>query len=181
MTRSIAAIFAILAIISASSGRAQSEGAIEQLKACARMNNPDNRFVCFEELGRRVLGETSSDQQSIRQQAARPEDVTPPPTIIVESVPEIAESVPDKSNVPTLGNDQDPESVEFRGMLTSCQQGHFGDWYFVLDNGEVWKEVKRRKRRFEDCNFEVTITKDFFGFNLQIEALGKTIRVKRYK
>ena len=86
-----------------------------------------------------------------------------------------AEPLPDDFGV------SGPKTTEYRGVVTSCRQGHYGDWYFVFDNGQVWKEVNRRNRRFKECDFDVTIAKDSFGYKMRIESLDKTIRVKRHQ
>lgn len=174
MTRSNTAIFILLIMVSTSSGIAQSADPIEELKACARMTDRDARFTCLDNLGERVLREESADKKPMREKAAQPEAVTTAPATN-------AQPLPDDLSVPPLGDGQESKDIKFSGMITSCEKGHFGDWYFILDNGQVWEEVKSRNRRFKECNFNVTITKDFFGYIMRIDALDKTIRVRRYK
>jgi len=52
---------------------------------------------------------------------------------------------------------------------------HF-DCYF--DNEQLWKQSGAGRYRFSECDFDVTITKDFFGYKMKIDG-GKTLRVKR--
>ena len=50
-----------------------------------------------------------------------------------------------------------------------------------FSNGQVWKQSKNDRVHFRDCNFDVTITKDFFGYKMQQEGENRRIRIKRLK
>jgi len=39
--------------------------------------------------------------------------------------------------------------------------------------------VKHNKLRFKDCNFDVTIMQDAFGYKMQIDGREKRIRISR--
>ena len=98
--------------------------------------------------------------------------MTTTPTVNAQPRPAASEAV-------SADRGQGEASATFSGMMRSCKKGHFGEWYFVLDNGEVWREIKKRNRRFDNCKLEVTITRDTFGYKMRIESLDKTIRVRR--
>lgn len=168
MTRSNTAIFTLLIMVFAPAGSAKSADPIEDLKACARVTDRDVRLACFDMLGQRVLGEESAFTEPAQEEVVQPEAVALEPATN-------AEPLPDDLGV------SGPKPTEYGGTVTSCKKGHFGDWYFIFDNGQVWKEVNRRNRRFKECNFEVTITKDAFGYKMQIDALDKSVRVKRHQ
>jgi hypothetical protein len=165
MTRSNTAIFILLITVFTSSGVAQPVDTAEELKVCAGMTDQDARFACFDKLGERVLEEEPADKKPKQEEMAQPEAVTATATDV--------QPLPDD-----LGS---PKSILYSGLVTSCQKGQFGDWYFIFDNGQVWKETNKRNLRFEECNFNVTITKDTFGYKMQIDGEEKTIRVKRNK
>ena len=168
MTRSNTAIFTLAIMVFASAAIGQSADPVDELEACARMTDRDARFACFDDLGQRILGEESADEGPTQEEVVQPEAVIAQP-------PTDPEPLPDDLGV------SGPRTTEYSGTVTSCKKGHYGDWYFVFDNGQVWKEVNRRNRRFKDCNFNVTITKDSFGYKMQIDGLGKTVRVKRHQ
>ena len=174
MTRSITAILTLLIAVSTSSGIAQSVDPIDELKACAKMTDRDARFACFDNLGERVLREESADKKPTRGKVAQPEAIT-------TAAATNAQPPPDDLGTSTLGDDQESKSIKYSGMITSCKKGHYGDWYFIFDNGQVWKEVSRRNFRFKECDFNVTVTKDLFGYKMWIDALEKPIRIKRHK
>jgi len=161
-------------MVSTSSGVAQSADPIEELKACARMTDRDARFACFDNLGERVLREESADEQPTREEVAQ--------FVAVTTATETnAQPPPDDLGVSKFGDDQESKSINYSGMITSCKKGVYGNWYFILDNGQVWKEIVDRHLRFKECNFNVTITKDFFGYKMKIDAFEKPIRIKRYQ
>jgi hypothetical protein len=136
---------------------------VEELKACAKMTDRDARLACFDNLGERMLREESADKKPTRENVAQPEAVT--------STATNAQPLPDE-----LGISRD---IQYIGLITSCKKGHHGDWYFIFDNGQVWKAVNKRNLRFKECNFNVTITKDTFGYKMQIDGVEKTIRIRR--
>ncbi len=71
--------------------------------------------------------------------------------------------------------EEDP--AEYRGHVQSCRESIDGIWYFTFDNGQVWFQSSRGHHRFEECDFDVTITKDFFGYKMAIDG-GRTLRVR---
>ena len=155
----LASLITVLSV----SAIAQSVDPVEELKACAKMTDRDARFACFDKLGERVLREESADKNPTREEVAQPEAVT-------------AEA----SNVQPLPDDLGKSSgINYSGLITSCKKGYYGNWYFIFDNGQVWKEVNKRNLRFKECNFNATITRDAFGYKMQIDGVDKTIRVRR--
>ena len=165
MTRSNTAIFILLITVLTSSGVAQSVDTAEELKVCAGMTDQDARFACFDKLGERVLREEPADKKPTQEEMAQPEAVTATATN--------AQPLPDD-----FGRSK---SVQYSGLITSCKKGHYGDWYFIFDNGQVWKEVNKRNRRFKECNFNATITNDGFGYKMHIHGVEKYLRVRRHR
>lgn len=68
-----------------------------------------------------------------------------------------------------------------RGQVTSCKKSADRRWFFIFDNGQVWKQVDNRRRRFRDCNFSVLISEDAFGYKMQIDGGDSTIRINRIR
>ena len=165
MTRSRTAIFILLIPVFTSSGVAQSVDPVEELKVCAKITDRDARFSCFDSLGERVLREESADKKPTEENVAQPVAVTATATN--------AQSLPDG-----LGKSS---SVQHSGLITACKKGQYSNWFFFFDNGQVWKEVNPRNRQFKECNFNATITRDGFGYEMHIDAVDKTIRVRRHQ
>lgn len=165
MTRSITATLIFLMTVFASTGAAQSIDVVEELKVCASITDQEARLACFDSLGERVLGEASADASRQEEMAARPDAKAATVTS--------AQPLPDD-----LGTSQ---AVEYVGLMTSCDRGASGRWYFFFDNGQVWKQVDTRNRRFKDCNGNATIMNDAFGYKMRIDGVERTIRVKRHR
>jgi hypothetical protein len=125
---------------------------IDELKECARTEKTKKRVACYEALGKRVLGEEVKT------------DAPEPPT--------------DAANA---FDDLDDEYIPILGHVKSCQEASDRRWFFILDDGEVWKQSGGRTRRFKDCDFDVIIRKDVFGYKMEIAGDDQKVRVKRHK
>ena len=162
MTRSNTAIPFFLIAMFTSSGVAQAVDTVEEIKICAAITDQNARLVCFDNLGERVLREEHADRNPA-QPKVRPESETETATNV--------EPLPDD-----LGSSK---KVQYVGLITSCQKGHYGNWFFIFDNGQVWEDVNNRKLRFKECNFKATITRYALGYKMKIDGMDATIRVKR--
>ncbi len=125
---------------------------IDELRECARTEKTKKRVACYEALGKRVLGE--------------------------EVKTDTPESPADSA---IAADDLDDEYIPIRGHVKSCQEASDRRWFFILDDGEVWKQSGGRTRRFKDCDFDVIIRKDVFGYKMQIAGDDQKVRVKRHK
>ena len=70
-----------------------------------------------------------------------------------------------------------------RGKVSSCQKSHDGRWFFIFEEGQIWKQSNKSRRRYnyKDCDFSVLIRKDSFGYMMFIDELSREVRVKRHK
>lgn len=165
MARSSTAISICLMAMFTSSGFAQSVATDEDLKNCARLTDQDARLACFDDLGKRVLGEELADEKPSQDEKVEPEAATEPAT----------------TTRPLPADLRALENARYSVQITSCQEGQRGGWYFIFDNGQIWKEVNNRNLRFKECDFQATIWKDVFGYKMQIEGEDRTIRVRRHR
>lgn len=193
MIRSISAIFILLITACTSASIAKSADPVEELKACAEMTDRDTRLACFDNLGERVLREESATEKPTPEMVAQPEaaatetvtetktetkaETETATTVTATSAPPF----PDSLGGSKFGNDPVATNFPYGGLITSCKQGHYGDWFFFFDNGQVWKEVHHRNRRFKECNFNATITKGGFGYKMRIDGEEKNIGVTRHR
>jgi hypothetical protein len=155
---------------------------IEELKNCARTEDRNDRMTCFESLGKRVLDQEVSD-------------VPPPrkPETIVAAAPPVAPTKPATQMTQTtlpddLGGSGFKKVTEEKkdevwlasGHVHRCRKTRDDLWYFYFDGGQEWRQNSQGRYRFENCDFDVTISKDFFGFKM-VTAGGRKIRVRRVK
>ena len=73
------------------------------------------------------------------------------------------------------------EKLEVSATVSRCGESADGRLIFYFSNGQVWKQSKDDRVYFRDCNFDVTITKDFFGYKMQQVGENRRIRIRRLK
>ena len=124
------------------------------------MADRNTRLACFDDLGTRLFGEEQAIQEPAPESVAEPE----------------ATSLPEDLGGPAFDK---TKGKQYRGVITSCRESHDGRLFFFFDNGQVWQQVKFDKLRFKNCNFNVTVLKDAFGYKMQIDGQEKRIRISR--
>ena len=71
---------------------------------------------------------------------------------------------------------------EYAAVVTRCERHpQSALLYFYLENGQVWKQSSNRRLNYRDCQFEVTLTKDAFGYKLYVPSKDKKVRVTRIR
>ena len=79
------------------------------------------------------------------------------------------------------GSRDDVEKLEVRATVSRCEKDFRKKYLFHFDNGQIWKQTSDKRLYFKECNFEVTITKDFFGYKMQQDGEKRRIRISRVK
>lgn len=195
-------------LVSGSGFAASTTDPIEELKGCARTEDKAVRIACYEALGERVLAEESVETAQVAEvepdvveselvepdvvepdvlnsQAAAPvvvEAAVSEPAAVEAAVVETAQPqstrLPDDLGVEKKEEKKSAETKSYRGHVRSCGQMLDDRWYFVFEGGQVWKQSSNGTYRFRECDFDATITKDFFSYKMKIDG-GKTLRVRR--
>ena len=174
----ISLIWTLIACLSfAAISIAESSDPIDELKACAKRANPDERITCYEALGKRVL---EADEATT---AKKEEHVQPPvaaeATVVVadSSTPELKDDLGGEH----FAKETDPADAQNQGLITSCRYGRDDRWYFYFDNGQIWQQSNFGRLSFDECNFIATINKGLFGYKMKIDGRDGNIRVARRK
>lgn len=170
---------------------AQEGDPIDQLIACARIGDRSERVRCYETLGRRVLSATDAVSAQVDQPAA---DAGPAVPSAPTSAPaSAAASTSDYSPLPevapiasndTFGGErfarnENDQAPQLHAVVTSCRKDYHGDYSFSLDNGQIWKSMDSKKLRYKNCEFAVTISKEFMGYKMRVDGEWGRIRVRR--
>ena len=137
---------------------------------CADIDNADARLECYDEAARQGAPSQPATEDAEKEAVSAPSREEPMP--LSQEVGE--EQLPGKSRP-----EREPES--FRGRVIECKQDASKKWYFYFDNGQVWKQRANARLTNRGCDFTVTITKDSFGYEMQIEGETKKIRVGRVR
>ncbi len=178
-----------IATLAAAGVRAQDAN---DMARCAAIEDAQARLVCYDEAaGRGAPTGTDAGAAELEPLAAparvEPQPLTAPPraepqpvTAAPQSGPQpLTEEVGEEQLSGKSRPEREPES--FRGRVIECKQDASKKWYFYFDNGQVWKQRATARLTNRNCDFEVTLTKDSFGYKMQIAGETKKIRVGRIR
>lgn len=180
---------AALVLLTFISAPLAADSEVEALLKCKSMQDSAARLACYDS-----LSSPSSPQQSDPAEHAVPvvPDVpveappaTPEPAAVVPAAsPQPDERAPeilsDKVGRETLGPKKG-EEVLVRGRIVSCREDLTSKYVFYFENGQVWRQKDNSRIRWKECEFEVTISKDFFGYKMVRDGEKKKVRIAREK
>lgn len=154
---------------------AVADSEVEAILHCKAMQDDAARLACYDGLN--------------NQAGAAPEAVAPPsaptsaPPVAVEPTTERpASAAPDLND--DVGREslrKDSEQLMVRGQVVKCYKDVRKKYVFNFANGQVWRQKGNKKIRWKDCDFEVTIRKDFFGYVMQPVGDEKDVRIARVR
>lgn len=152
-----------------------AEQSHEQAKACTSISDDAQRLACFDNWAATAFIANVPQNDGVKGSGDNSDSLAGSQTKATTT-----------SSLPsTLGGgkfDKTEKVVESnRGKVVSCKQSYDKRWFFIFDNGQVWKQTDRRQRYFKNCDFFVTLTEDGFGYKMFIEGKKSKIRVKRTK
>ena len=130
------------------------------LQRCGAIEDAESRLECYDEAAKRMK--------------------TPRPPVDEAKPPEMAPSK-EKPAAAKSADKDDAGAETFAAKVTRCEQAYDGKHYFFFDNGQVWKQVKADRERYRDCNFAVTVTRDWFGYKMQRDGRERRVRISRVK
>ena len=153
----------------------------DELRRCASIGDASARLACYDGLSGRQMPASAAPgaslDPSIDSSAAERSVVEPS---VVQ--PSANKPLADPNSETVRGNTDDRyETISIRATVTKCRQDDNKKYYFYLENGQVWKQSDRKRLKYEDCNFDVTITKDFFGSKMRQDGEDRRVRVTRVK
>ena len=198
-----ALLIAATSTVFSSASAADSNAIVDELKNCARIAGSDVRIACYEALGRQVIqGETStqanpnpapsaSTTSAVAVGTATAAAATAPETATATAAPEVATATVAPSEEPSMNDSMggykfekkpsDHPDNDINTRIVQCQQDLDKAWYFKFENGQVWKQVDGKIRRFKNCDFAVVVSKDGLGYKMQVEGDGAKVRISRRK
>ena len=135
----------------------------DSLHACSAIDDASVRLACYDEAVGRPAPAVNTT-------------ATPPPETLAEkTLDDIgAETLPDTSR-------SEDEELAVRARVTGCKKDERKKYMFFFENGQVWRQSSDKRVYFKDCNFEVTISKDFFGYKMLRDGDKGRIRISRVK
>ena len=79
------------------------------------------------------------------------------------------------------GGETDKEELLVKGHVSSCREVKYEKYLFYFDNGQIWQQKDDRTVPWRECDFDVTIEKDLFGYKMLPEGEKRSIRIARIK
>lgn len=155
----------ILALLVAGTN-AQADNLSDRIRECKAMGEDAARLECYDGL---VTAKVSAAPAAPVTEVASPPPPPAPASLGVETMRQ-----KDRTG-------DAAEKLEVSATVTRCGENVDGRYVFYFSNGQVWKQSKDDRVYFRDCNFDVTITKDFFGYKMQQAGENRRIRIKRLK
>jgi hypothetical protein len=160
------------AVLAASSGvRAQDANSMAR---CADIEDADARLACYDE----AFGQGRSPGPAAEAPRKAAEEAADDATSGSEPLPltdQVGAGQLDRKDRPEL------EVERFEGRVVECKRDSRNTWYFYFDNGQVWKQRSNTRFKKRECGFTVTISRDSFGYTMQIEGETKKLRVGRVR
>jgi len=167
------AALAVLATIIAVPAQSQDLG--EALARCAAIAEDDARLTCFDALGALLVGEQDAEQ------VVAPAVVAAAPAVVA-AAPAGPAPLTDAVGKERIEQPKADEREKYSARVVSCQESvQSGQYYFRFENGQVWKQSNYRRLGFRDCEFDIEISKDSFGYQMYIPSKDRSFRIARVK
>ena len=164
-TRVVTGLTLVLPLIYLLPATATADSAADDgIARCATVNDGAARLACYDKLAGR--------QDSSPAAVALPSKVSPAPV-----------APPDDLGAEALGRKEEKKDDEapVQAKVIRCVRDARKDYHFYLEGGQVWKQLSDKKLYYKECEFNVTISRDYFGYKMQIEGEKSRLRVKRVR
>jgi len=165
-------VLATTVIVSLIAAPAQSQDLGKAITSCSSITEDDARLTCFDALAA-MMGEEVPVAA-----------VETAPTAAAAAVVVAATAAPLTDDIGKERVDpKDPEEQpRYASHVTACKESiQSGQYYFTLDNGQVWKQSNYRRLGFKNCDFDIEISKGTFGYQMYIPSKDRSVRVARVK
>lgn len=151
---------------------------------CKAMTDDTARLACYD-----ALNSAAAPAPAPAPTPPPPEKSAQPPAIVdvvpeaeqpkqAEPVATVPEALSDDIGRERLGP-KDGEELAVRAKVIRCREDLSSKFLFYFENGQVWKQKDNSRIRWTECNFEVTIKKDFFGYKMLVDGEKKKVRIAR--
>ena len=175
------------------------------LEICATIENDNDRLSCYDALALLNDGVAPAVESAAEPAAAEPapaepvaepaaepaptapETLTPAakpaPAAVAATAETLPEVIPLSDEIGKSGVRKDDDAPQkHSARVTKCVENkQSGQYYFYFDNGQVWKQSNYRKLLWRKCEFDVTIAKAIFGYDMYIPEKDRTVRVSRLR
>jgi hypothetical protein len=176
--------------------------AADEYADCRAIADAEERLACYDELASPPAAEPEPAAVAEPEPSAAepPQPADPPAAKVTEapapSQPPAATPPPSEPAAATAGEavltdevgrenlkhgQQEERELAVRGRLERCEKLRSGKYVFYFDNGQIWKQADSKRLSWKECNFEVTIGKDFFGYQMSRDDDDRSVRISRVR
>ena len=174
---------------------ARAHSVEDGIRQCATVADDDERLRCFDALARETTHASATPSAVAPVPAAPPPAepaaaaassaaVTPEPPPAESAAGAVAEAEPISDDIGLSGieSKDKPEPKKYSATVTKCEESkQSGQYYFFFENGQVWKQANYKRLRWRDCEFDVTVSKGTFGYEMYVPEKDRTVRVARIR
>ena len=145
-------------------------------EVCRSIEGSAERLACYDAA---LAPEPAAPEPAPPEPAAA--EPAPPEPAVAEAEPEVGPgTLTDDIGLETVKG-REKEELLVQGYVVRCQKGRSGKFLFYFDNGQVWRQKDSKRMSWKDCDFEVTISKDVFGYIMTRNGEKRVFRVERLK
>jgi len=179
-SRVIAYIAAALVAFATSFAIADND-IVAGLGTCKAIEDESERLTCYDQLATSTAPViTRAAEAAPLPEAAPSPGATPSPDATTPAAPLPLTDDVAKARI----EGQESERPEYAAVVTRCEDAKREHRkFFAMENGQVWKQANTGRMSFRDksCKFDVTLSKDAFGWVMEIPSEKRKIRVKRVR
>lgn len=137
----------------------------DELRSCAAVDEAAVRLSCYDGISGR--------------QSQAPDQAREDPKVANAPV----SAPPESLGAESLQSDDEKKAKEppVAARVSRCSKDVRDKYIFYLEGGQVWKEVSDKRLYFKNCDFGVSISKDFFGYKMQLDDSKTKFRVSRVR
>jgi len=174
-------LIALVGLVSGSSMSLAADSEATAMQKCQALQDREERLACYD-------GISSQAEPEVATVEVPPSTPKAPPSVAPVMEESLAKEEPGAAA--TTMNDEigrerlgpkDGEQLIVRGQVVSCRENLSSKYEFTFANGQVWQQRDNKRVPWKECDFEVTIKKDFFGYVMQRSGEKKEIRIARMK
>ena len=160
---------ALSACLVAAPARSQDLG--KAINSCASITEDGARLTCFDALAA-MLGDVPEAEATNAPAAATAA------VVVAATTAPLTDDIGKERLEP-----KDPdEQPRYASHVTSCKESiKSGQYFFTMENGQVWKQSNYRRLGFKNCDFDVEISKGTFGYQMYIPSKDRSVRVARVR
>lgn len=169
--RTVAACLAVFALA--------SQGQAAEIRDCRSIEDNAERLACYDGLSSPPSPTPAPPEAAAKRVeiSAEPVETPTPTTESTAAEPAVLDDSIGKERIADRRGEE--ADLIVTGHVTSCREDRSGKYRFYFENGQIWLQKDNKKISWRECDFDVTIEKDFFGYKMLPHGEKRTIRISR--